>query len=1001
VRRRGFLHRATFGLARRSRATRRFVAFSLFLVLRAVPLLAQQVKPSTYEELNGRKISRVDISIRPQMDSTPFRKMIEQKADEPFSNAMIQESTAALKKTKLFSQVQVRITPESAGLRVLFVLRPAYFVGLISFPGATNRFPYTELLQAVNIPNQSAYMPDLLPQGQQALLHFFQTHGYFTATVQPHSETDNAHGIVNFVFEVQLGPEARIGAIHFQGLSEVQANDVSDALASLWARIKRASLRTGQKFSQTRISKATDYIRARLRKSHRLAPLVRLASVSYHKDTNRADLNFEVNPGPFFSVEMTGARVSSGTMRKLVPIYEENSIDQDLIEEGDRNLVSYFQKKGYFDVKIYWHLYQETGQTRVVYEVHRGEPHKVEAIRFEGNHYYDDAKLRPLVTIKKARLFSRGEFTDAMARKSSQAIEALYKNQGFADVKVRTKIDELQGPVGVTFIITEGPQDHVNSLRVTGNKTQSLQALLGNRPLHVEKGKAYSPQDVQRDRNDILAAYLNRGYLNASFKPSVTLENGNPHLLNVVYTITEGPHTFIDNVVLLGAEHTRADFLRQITGPFVTAGQPLSMGKLFAAESDLYNLGIFDWASVGPREPITDQTQSEVLEQVHESKRNTIEYGGGIEVIPRSGNIPVGTVAIPGLPPIGLGDKYTASQKSFVGPRGTFDYTRRNIFGRAESFSASAVVSRLDQRVALSFSDLYFRGSSWSSLISLSGERSTQNPVYAAEVGIASWQFQKPLNAGRTRNLILRYEYNRTILTDLTIPDLVPPEDQHVRLSTFSAEYVRDTRDKPLDAHKGVYQVADFGVTSTPLGSSANFLRFLGQSAFYVPVRPWLTWASNFRLGFATPFAGSNVPLSERFFSGGADSLRGFPIDGAGPQRPLQVCSNPADSSTCSLISVPVGGESLFIFNTEARFPIPWAPFRFLKGLGGAVFYDGGNVYAHINLREMVNNYTNTIGFGLRYNTPVGPIRFDIGHNLNPIPGVNATQYFVTLGQAF
>jgi outer membrane protein insertion porin family len=983
------------------RTMRYLFSFSLLLLLRAAPLLAQQVQPSTYEGFNGRKVSRVDISIRPQTDPAPFRKMIEQKADEPFSGRSIRQSIAALEKTKLFSQVQVKITPELAGLKVLFLLRPAYFVGLISFPGATNRFPYSELLQAVNVPDQSAYTHDLIPQGQKALLHFFQTQGYFTAAVDPESQMDDAHRIVNFIFNVQLGPNARVGAIDFQGLSEAQANGVRQALGSLWARIKRDSLRTGQKFSQKRIGKATDYIRAHLRKNHRLAPVVRLASVSYHKETNRADLHFQVNAGPLFSVEVTGAHVSSGKLKKLVPIYEENSIDQDLIEEGRRNLTGYFQKKGYFDVKINWHLYRETNKTRVVYEVHRGERHKVEAVHFQGNRHYDADDLMPVVAVKKAHLFSRGDFSDELLRKSSDAIEALYKNDGFADVKVRPKVDDLHGRVEVTFLITEGAQDRVNSIRITGNQTQSLSALLASHSLSVQKGKPYSPRDVQRDRNNILAGYLNLGYLSARFESSVSRENGHPHLVNVLYTISEGPHTFIDGVVLLGAEHTRADFLRQVIGPFVTTGQPLSMGKLFTAESDLYNLGIFDWASVEPRQPITDQTKAEVLEKVHETKRNTIEYGGGIEIIPRSGNIPVGTVALPGLPPIGLGGKYEASQKSFVSPRGTFAYTRSNIFGRAESFSVSTVMSRLDQRLAFSFSNMHFRGSSWSSLISLSGERTTENPVYGAEFGIASWQLQKPLNAGRTRNLIVRYDFDRTILTNLTIPDLVLPQDRHVRLSTFSAEYIRDTRDKPLDAHRGVYQVAHFGVTSTPLGSSANFLRFLGQSAFYVPVRPWLTWASNFRLGFATPFAGSSVPLSERFFSGGADSLRGFPIDGAGPQRPLQVCSNPADSSTCTLISVPVGGEALFIFNTEARFPIPWVPFSFLKGLGGAVFYDGGNVYAHVNLREMVNNYTNTIGLGLRYSTPVGPIRFDIGHNLNPIPGVNATQYFVTLGQSF
>jgi outer membrane protein insertion porin family len=302
----------------------------------------------------------------------------------------------------------------------------------------------------------------------------------------------------------------------------------------------------------------------------------------------------------------------------------------------------------------------------------------------------------------------------------------------------------------------------------------------------------------------------------------------------------------------------------------------------------------------------------------------------------------------------------------------------------------------LDQRGTFTYADPRLRGSRWASLFSLSGERTTENPIYTAELGQASWQIERILDAKRTKTLRVRYSFQRTNLSNITIPELVLPQDQRVRLSTFSAEYVRDTRDQPLDAHHGLYQTVSFGVTPTALGSSSNFARFLGQTAFYVPVKPKLVWANNFRVGFASPFAGSYVPLSERFFSGGADSLRGFPINGAGPQRPVTVCSNPSDTSTCTLISVPVGGHMLAIVNTEARFPIP------LKdGLGGVVFYDGGNVYSAINFHQFTSNYTNSIGFGFRYHTPVGPLRIDIGHNLNAPPGLSSTQWFVTLGQAF
>jgi outer membrane protein assembly factor BamA len=137
------------------------------------------------------------------------------------------------------------------------------------------------------------------------------------------------------------------------------------------------------------------------------------------------------------------------------------------------------------------------------------------------------------------------------------------------------------------------------------------------------------------------------------------------------------------------------------------------------------------------------------------------------------------------------------------------------------------------------------------------------------------------------------------------------------------------------------------------------------------------------------------VPLSEEFFSGGGSSLRGFPLDGAGPQRQVQVCSS-GSSSNCSYIQVPSGGNELLIINSEARIPLPLK-----KGLSVVPFYDGGNVFPNVGFHDFASLYSNNVGLGLRYETPVGPLRVDLGQNLNPVRGVKATNYFISIGQAF
>ncbi len=495
------------------------------------------------------------------------------------------------------------------------------------------------------------------------------------------------------------------------------------------------------------------------------------------------------------------------------------------------------------------------------------------------------------------------------------------------------------------------------------------------------------------DRSRIAARYLDRGFLNSEIKTVVTRHPDDPHEVDITYAITENQQVRISHVVYMGWDHTRLALVKKSAN--LVAEQPLSEGKLLQGESNLYDLGIFDWSSIGPRKQITDQTQEEALVKVHEAKRNSITYGFGFQIARRGGNVPTGSVAVPGLPTIGLhGATVLPSEKTFVSPRGSIEYRRLNLRGLGETLALSVLAERLDQRFIGTYTDPQFRLSSWQALTSISYERTTENPLFQARLADASVQFQRFFDRKKTRQLQLRYDFNHTTLSQLLVPELVLPPDRDVRLSYVSSTLIQDTRDKPLDAHKGVYSTVDFRVVPSAFGSSANFTRLLAQYAFYKPVHG-MVFANSIRLGLAAPFAGSDVPTSQRFFAGGGTTLRGFPTDEAGPIRYIPFCQGTM-TTNCPLIPIPIGGNQLFILNSELRFPL-----HIMSNLGGVLFYDGGNVYQRINFPDFVNNYTNTVGIGLRYNTPIGPVRFDLGRNLNPVTGISATQYFITLGQAF
>ncbi|MEA2261110.1 MAG: outer membrane protein insertion porin family, partial [Acidobacteriaceae bacterium] len=585
--------------------------------------------------------------------------------------------------------------------------------------------------------------------------------------------------------------------------------------------------------------------------------------------------------------------------------------------------------------------------------------------------------------------------SEELVRASTKNLLALYQSEGFSSAQVTPSVSKKEDNLSVAFHVVEGPRDIVSSLKIEGADTFP-EPKFAPGGLKLAAGKPYAQKAVEADRANIVAHYLQAGYLTANFRETAAVTSkSDPHHVNVVYHIYEGPQVVTQDVVTLGRQRTQQRLINRDVATIVP-NHPLTETGLLTAESELYNhTGVFDWAEVDPRRQITTQTKEDVVVKVHEAKKNTMTYGFGFEIINRGGSIPSGTVALPNLPPVGLPSNFTASQTTFYGPRGTFQFTRNNVRGKGESLSATAFAGRLDQRVAGYYIDPSFRWSKWGATTSILTERDEENPVYSSQVENGSLQFQRFLDQKKHDIFFVRYSFSQTDLTRILIPDLVLPQDQHVRLSTIASNFTRDTRDNPLDAHKGMLQSVELDFNTTKLGSSVNFAKLIEQTAYYRPVFHNIVWANSLRIGLAQPFANSRVPLSEAFFTGGGNTLRGFPLDGAGPQRQVQVCSS-GSSTDCSYIQVPSGGNEQLIINSEARIPVP-----IKQGLGLVVFYDGGNVFPAVGFHDFTSLYTNNVGLGLRYATPVGPVRIDLGHNLNPVPGVKSTQYFVSIGQAF
>ena len=359
----------------------------------------RQSSQSNKVSYEGQNVAAVELVANPKISVDSLRPLVQQQTGEPYSGSKVENTISALQGTGRFNKVEVEVKPDPGGLYVTFTLEPALYFGIFDFPGATNEFSYTRLLQVVDIPNRTPYQQDLVSKAEDNLHQFLVSAGYFQAQVQPESQVDETHMLANVVFHIDLEKRARLGNVEVQGPAPAEGDRLLRATHSLRATATGAALKPGKPYTPKRIDSGIALMKRDLAKEHHLASKVRLDHPDYHKDSNRADLVIEARPGPIVKVHVTGAKLSplpflrDRQMKKLIPIFAEGTVDADLVEEGRRNLIDFFQSKGYFNVKVTTNLHNQASNVELVYDIDRGARHRVETVDFQGNQHFDNDAL--------------------------------------------------------------------------------------------------------------------------------------------------------------------------------------------------------------------------------------------------------------------------------------------------------------------------------------------------------------------------------------------------------------------------------------------------------------------------------------------------------------------------------------------------------------------------------------------------------------------------------
>ena len=966
----------------------RVLVLCVLLSLLSSPARAQSAA-ATYA---GRPIESIRFLTegKPTSDQSVL-DLTETKVGQPLSIGAVRETIAHLHGLGRFQDVQVEATASPAGGVILtYNLIPLHSIREIDFTGKLGLS--TGRLRSAIVERYGA-SPSLgrVDAAVRTLQQLYADNGYLRAKIEAVPKVLHDPDRTVLTFAIESGPRATIGRVEVTGEPRI-ARD---------AFLRRLNARTGQPYEPTELQARLDAYVRNLRK-RRFYEAAASLQPNESEDGSRVDLAIAITPGPIVTVQFDGDPITGAKLEDLAPLEREGSVNEDLIEDSESRIESHLRQQGYWKADVTPER-QPSGDTlTIIFHVNRGRQYRLAAdSEISGVQSVSLVEILGLVPLKPGGLFLESSLNAGVT-----AIRNFYHQRGFASVEVRSAVNEIDPPrageglVRPAIVVKEGSQSLLGDVIVTGNSAVPEAQL---RPLiQLNSGDPYYEPKIVAARDALMLDYLNRGFALASIRVSPTASDDHTRVA-LVFTVQEGPQTIVDHIMIVGNVHTDPDvIMRELR--FKT-GQPFGAEDQYESRRRLSSLGIFR------RVEITEVThgsgnEHDVLVTVEEAPATTIGYGGGLEASQR---------ARVSSTPDGV-----AEDKLEFAPRGFFDIGRRNLFGANRSVNLYTRVSLRpddpqldpDQTVSgLGFTEYRvvgtYRQPRWFGpndlTVTSAIERASRTSFNFDRRGVTVDVVRRLTPAIRVSG---RYSLSSTSTFDeklseqdqATIDRLFP----QVRLSGFSGALAHDTRDDLVDPVRGSFISGEGTIAARAIGGEVGFMKAYLQGFTFrrLPGPRNIILATRAALGLADGFerevqpvddAGNplpgpptvvdDLPASERFFAGGDTTIRGFSLDKVG--APNTIAAN----------GFPTGGNAVILLNGELRVPV-WGDF------GAVVFVDGGNVFrraTEIDLGEL----RGSAGFGVRYRSPFGSIRLDLGFKMDRRAGERPTAIHFSLGQAF
>jgi outer membrane protein assembly complex protein YaeT len=890
-----------------------------------------------------------------------------------------------------YVDVQVSAFAEGDGVRVEIELVPVrdvrrlVFTGDLGLPEGTLRAAVEERFGMSPPPGRAADIA-------RAVEELLANQGYLRPSVAVRAQ-DPVAADGAMVFHVTCGARAVVGTVSYRADDPADVRDIQSSVP----------LKPGEFFNRAELRRRLDAVADRWR-ARRYYEARAEFDDEESANGESVDVIITFVRGPLVTVSVKDNALTPKQLAEFVPAEREGSLDEDLLEDSDARIEESLRAQGYKDARASHEPLVRGDQLEIVFTVKYGPLYRVADVRFEGADSIAAAELAALMQMGKGQAFVQARL-DADAR----ALLALYRQRGFGDASCRPAIEPVPGartakeaPVVIVMRIAEGPRTIVTAVDIAGATVVPAAELKSG--LATRQGGPLFEPDLEADRDRILLEYFNLGYRLARVAPSISVSADRTGA-KVGFVIEEGPRVYVDHILVVGNRRIAETTIRREL--LLKPGEPMGLDAIEQSQRRLAALVVFRRVTISELQHESDDRR-DVLVSVEESPATTLGYGGGVE--------------------------FQKVENIEVAPRGFFEVGRRNLWGKNRSInlfsrvsvrrrtdtvpetpaSPATEVSRttLEYRVIGAYREPRFAGTAADLQASLGFEQGSRTSFsfrsQSARVNLTQ-------RYGPRWNLQGQYSIERNDIFD----DRINPIDRpliyrlfpDVRIGSISVSGVRNTRDDVFNPTRGALVGLNGELALRPIGSEVGFAKTFLQGFFYrqLPSSPRIVLAAGARLGLGAGFPRDvplvidgepilgpdgtqlttevrDLPWSERYFAGGDTTVRGFQLDRLG------------ETETFDRDGTPIGGRAEIILNGEIRVAL-W------KDLGVVGFIDTGNVYWTVSNLSL-GDLRAGAGFGLRYNSPVGPFRFDFGFKLGTLRTYGLVQedrfaLHISIGQAF